>query len=136
MWKYGLLLAFAVAMLPGCGVIRPAATGEAPLVATARQGHRPPDYKWQADKRVAAMLKDPESRRVDVTSNPYGGLVCGRVNAKNSLGGYVGFQPFYVVFDAAGSVSDSFTISEADASRLWQFLPPAQVTLLSACRYQ
>lgn len=47
------------------------------------------------EARVRQNLKDPESARFDkVTFNTETGAGCGYVNAKNSMGGYVGFQSF------------------------------------------
>lgn len=60
------------------------------------------DYKLEKDgvEAVRAAMLDPESaqfRNVRVVANRGGGkLVCGEVNSKNRLGGYVGFQPFLV----------------------------------------
>jgi len=43
--------------------------------------------------KFARILKDPDSLQVEVvTTKP--GVVCGRYNAKNSYGGYVGFKNF------------------------------------------
>ena len=42
-------------------------------------------------------LKDPDSakfRNIKVVDTPEGKFVCGEMNAKNSLGGYVGYKPF------------------------------------------
>ena len=53
----------------------------------------------QTKKNVKDLLKDPESaqfRNVKVVINTEGKKsVCGQVNAKNSYGGYTGFQSFY-----------------------------------------
>ncbi len=49
----------------------------------------------QVKAAVGAQLKDPWSahyRNVRVS----GKLICGQVNAKNSMGGYTGFVPFYI----------------------------------------
>lgn len=67
-----------------------------------------------AKAKLAMKLKDPESARyADVVKAEKGSMVCGWVNSKNSYGGYVGFQPFFVVGDqvvirdsTAGSVSN------------------------------
>jgi hypothetical protein len=61
----------------------------------------PPDLKRFATATVAAMLKDPESARYRFDFLSIGAnseAVCGAVNAKNSYGGYVGMQRFYVEF--------------------------------------
>lgn len=51
-------------------------------------------------ERVMQMLRDPESARFQGLFEGYDRkkreiVVCGEVNAKNGLGGYVGFVPFY-----------------------------------------
>ena len=48
-------------------------------------------------KEVKAMLNDPNSaefRNIKIFEN---GNYCGEVNAKNKMGGYVGFQSFFMV---------------------------------------
>jgi hypothetical protein len=50
---------------------------------------------------LVKKLKDPDSalfRNIKVVSRPEGKLVCGEMNAKNSLGGYVGYKPFIGAF--------------------------------------
>jgi hypothetical protein len=55
-----------------------------------------------AQAKLGAQLKDPESARfTGLVIAPGKGLVCGWVNAKNSYGGYVGYQPFFVMGDSA-----------------------------------
>ena len=50
-----------------------------------------------AKARIVSMLKDPDSAKFkDVAVSVSSGAVCGRVNAKNSHGGYVGFRRFIV----------------------------------------
>ncbi|HEY8604728.1 hypothetical protein [Tsuneonella suprasediminis] len=44
---------------------------------------------------AAAELKDPSSAQFRHLTR-VGNLVCGEINGKNSYGGYVGFEPFYV----------------------------------------
>lgn len=46
---------------------------------------------------VSEQLKDPQSARFQNEREVRKGLYCGEVNAKNSFGGYTGFQPFIVV---------------------------------------
>jgi hypothetical protein len=62
----------------------------------------------EAKAQVLANLKDPDSarfeglREVHLTSGGKGStidVVCGSVNAKNSMGGYVGFLPFAYLKD-------------------------------------
>lgn len=56
-------------------------------------------------KRVASLMKDPESAQFDSVTfhqtsegegEPYIGYVCGYVNAKNSFGAYTGKKAFIV----------------------------------------
>lgn len=72
--------------------------------ATAHAGILPPDYKQKIDEKFSSTLIDPDSRRIEYLGHPYGGLVCGYVNAKNRMGGYTGRHPFYAVFSATGSL--------------------------------
>ena len=63
----------------------------------------------QAKEAVGRELKDPGSaqyRDIEV----YDGVVCGQVNAKNSYGGYVGFQPFLTVRSTAAIGGDESTV--------------------------
>lgn len=53
----------------------------------------------QAKKWVAGMMKDPASAQFDAVKTLGEGrdmLACGKVNAKNSYGGYGGFKSFMV----------------------------------------
>lgn len=51
----------------------------------------------EAEKKVRDQLRDPESAQFsDVTTAGNGLLVCGMVNAKNGMGGYVGRRKFVV----------------------------------------
>jgi hypothetical protein len=55
--------------------------------------HETPIQKVEAG--VRRNLKDPESARFErVTFNPATGAGCGYVNARNSMGGYSGFEAF------------------------------------------
>lgn len=50
----------------------------------------------EAKDAVKSMLNDPDSAKFSHLSNGVGkGDVCGLVNAKNRMGGYVGDTPFY-----------------------------------------
>lgn len=48
----------------------------------------------RAKQAVEAGLKDPGSVEYEQVTAYNGGVVCGKYNAKNSFGGYVGFKPF------------------------------------------
>lgn len=55
----------------------------------------------QAKVLVAERMRDPESTRFKPEYTAYktsagDTIVCGTVNAKNAMGGYVGYRPFYV----------------------------------------
>ncbi len=71
---------------------------------TAQAGKLPKDYKSQIDARFAQTLIDPDSRQIQYLTFPYGGLVCGYINAKNRLGGYTGREPFYAIFSSDGEL--------------------------------
>ena len=59
------------------------------------------DAEAQAKAAVTARLKDPESARfTDIVVK--GDRICGRVNAKNSFGGYVGPR-FWIYETVAGT---------------------------------
>lgn len=73
--------------------------------ARVMAGHGGPDLKrlgeqafmTSAKKAIAEQLKDPDSaqfKNLRVVQFASGALVCGEVNAKNSFGGYSGFQRF------------------------------------------
>jgi hypothetical protein len=87
--------------------------------AVAESGRLPADYKKKIDQYLLRNLKDPDSRKVAYGSTPYGGLVCGEVNAKNSYGGYTGSQPFYTIFDSSGNMS-TFELFPPDAIKSWR----------------
>ncbi|HEX7385825.1 MAG TPA: hypothetical protein VF285_00935 [Castellaniella sp.] len=63
---------------------------------------------------VVAGLKDPDSAKF---RNQYG--VCGEVNAKNALGGYVGYRRFIAVREDLVVVDDGLTTSPADFEKVW-----------------
>lgn len=82
--------------------------------ASADYGKPPENYEGIIKEHFEAQLKDPDSARY-IFSNPvkaygnegilYGGgirwagyLVKVEVNAKNSFGGYVGYEPYLVLF--------------------------------------
>lgn len=68
-----------------------------------KQGRLPKDYRNIVDEHISSMLNDPPSRRVAFTKEPYGGLVCGTVNAKNQFGGYGRPSWFYALFNSQGA---------------------------------
>jgi hypothetical protein len=47
---------------------------------------------------IADRLKDPDSAKFRrMSSDTYAAFFCGEVNAKNSMGGYVGYKRFYAI---------------------------------------
>lgn len=55
---------------------------------------QPVDVEALVKADAVARLKDPESAQFRNVRTVHG-IVCGELNAKNSFGGYVGFEPFY-----------------------------------------
>ena len=60
-------------------------------------------YTWKTQfsheakiaKLVKAVLTDPESAQFkNISLNKESGVTCGEVNAKNKMGGYIGFTKF------------------------------------------
>ena len=80
------------------------------LCAPTYAADTPDDFKSQVDQALSAQLKDPDSRKIEILSQPIGGLVCGTINAKNSYGGYVGKQRFFVSFDASKKVHEAMIL--------------------------
>lgn len=68
----------------------------APKTAEEMQAEKASEAISTAKAIITSTLKDPESAEFKdpVYSN---GAVCGRVNAKNSLGGYGGFKRYVVI---------------------------------------
>jgi len=71
-----------------------------------------------AERAVRRELKDPDSAQFkDVRANyteEFGVVACGRVNAKNELGGYTGFRRFVfgdgrVILERRDNVSDAWS---------------------------
>lgn len=102
----------ALAGLAGCATYEPT-----PDVIAQGRAAAPPRSEEAAEKAVseyfAAQLFDPYSARYEIVqpinsyktwfaSDPmHGWFVCGTVNAKNRMGGYVGASPFWAFFDPA-----------------------------------
>jgi hypothetical protein len=51
--------------------------------------------KHEAEEAVKRLLNDPDSAQFSKVTTSSGGNVCGLVNARNRMGGYVGATPFY-----------------------------------------
>lgn len=83
---------------------------------------------------VLNQLKDPESAqfkdlRYVGNWTKFGGMLCGKVNAKNELGGYAGFSRFWVLGESAfvdhqdGTyVSSDDPCAEFEAKGKWWWL--------------
>ena len=76
----------------------------------------------RAKTALAATLKDPDSAKfgdmLRVPSNQ-GDYVCGRINAKNSLGGYAGAQKFSVAPNGDVAIAGETTALHVWASPCW-----------------
>lgn len=84
---------------------------------------------------VRATLKDPDSaqfRNVALFLNESGtGRVCGEVNAKNSFGGYTGFEVFYYAADTVEVVTQrTATVDGVDAETWARIVAQACHTLV------
>jgi len=82
--------------------------------AQVRATSLPANYQQLIDAEFVATLKDPESRKIVYGRNPYGSLVCGTLNARNSYGGYTGQQPFHAYFTATGKLAELLIYSPSD----------------------
>ena len=74
----------------------------------------------KARKQVAAMMKDPDSatfRTLHVGKHEGARYVCGEINAKNSMGGYVGFMKF--LSDGAAATELDEGASDYFRMNLW-----------------
>jgi hypothetical protein len=76
------------------------------------------DATKEIRSRFSYILKDPASLQLQVvTSKP--GVICGRYNAKNSYGGYVGFKNFTyqsgTLYTVGTIVQPNGTVRDVDA---------------------
>lgn len=100
MYKFALLSVLALA---ACGDPNTAAVNARPSALT--------DIDRVAVKAgLVDGLKDPSAAQLRNVvaydlSNGQGRAICGEVNGKNALGGYVGFRPFYLRMKGAELVS-------------------------------
>ena len=73
----------------------------------------------EVKESVKRALNDPESARfTDLKPGKKQGDVCGFVNAKNRMGGYVGETPF-VYIKTSGAVSMVSEVAQRDFRMLW-----------------
>jgi hypothetical protein len=97
-----LLAAASTADAAGCKSIsdpaaRLACFDSAPKIAAKKAAPKPPDEFSAAKAAMARKLTDPESARFDdlfKVQADSGEAVCGMVNSKNRMGGYVGATGF------------------------------------------
>jgi hypothetical protein len=87
------------------------------LGAAAAAWHQTQHAPAEAAKEaIRGTLKDPDSALFrNVKFYSFTGATCGQFNAKNSMGGYVGYRKF--VFTQTGKLSvqgDDYTIDEAE----------------------
>ncbi len=118
--KYAIIFFLGIFLLSGC------ATGPTPQqLANADYGPPPPaNYKDLVKKEFELQLIDPVSAiyRFNEPSQGYikasplygtqltfGWRACGLINAKNRFGGYVGWEPFFVLFKNKSIVFSTFT---------------------------
>ncbi|WP_126223393.1 hypothetical protein [Burkholderia ambifaria] len=94
-------------------------TQEDPAPAVRAAANGADDAKWEREQLAAVetvadrALKDPGSaqyRNVKVFPGQY---ACGEVNARNSLGGYMGYSDFFVVIVTSDGVNIDPTQSKA-----------------------
>jgi hypothetical protein len=105
-----------------------------PAVAPPKQASEAELLSAQSAKAaelVKAQLKDPDSARFrNVRTVPFmgigsqvGDVFCGEVNARNSMGGYTGFESFAANLAARQDVQKVFIVEPSDASaKVWHDL--------------
>lgn len=106
------LLILSVLLLSGCGTVYQSRRNNLLQTATPKDYGPPPPINHQeiAKNIVLKQLKDPESAKFEEWSAPRRDIIqqgfaspvpilvwitSVNVNAKNSYGGYVGFQPYF-----------------------------------------
>jgi hypothetical protein len=107
-------------------------------------------FRRNAEAAIKSGLFDPSSAQIEwpygftqgtwkplLRKRISGYLTCGRVNAKNRMGGYVGATAFVVVLDASGNVifkdigdGGSYDLVAASCHKSASMFPPPQVELL------
>jgi len=76
---------------------------------------------------VTNNLKDPQSAQFKDVKKYSEGVICGSVNAKNAMGGYVGFSPF--IFNGRQSNYLDMVPISGDVSIFCNDLPKKRVTM-------
>jgi len=69
-------------------------------LAAVQKIEAPSDAEQKIRAWFSESLKDPMSAQIAYAKS--GGLICGKVNAKNSYGGYVGAKPFGALLNESG----------------------------------
>jgi hypothetical protein len=85
------------------------------------------NYIGEHKMRIKAMLKDPgsaEFRKVFVSKSSGMPVVCGQVNAKNSFGGFSGYQRF-ISAGTTQALESAMGVGEMD--KTWKLLCAEQV---------
>lgn len=79
-------------------------------------------YQWKYDEWVTipkarqpvqALMRDPASAQFRNERIASGGVLCGEVNSKNAMGGYVGFKKFISMGSSANYLEDHGRLEEA-----------------------
>jgi hypothetical protein len=110
-------LLFTIALVSLAAIASPKKATPPPPAPTAEETAAKARDKLIADAQtlITDRLKDPESARFRaVFTSPKMLAVCGEVNAKNSMGGYVGFRRFIVAQDKAGTEEDGSYFVESN----------------------
>jgi len=71
---------------------------ERKLIDEVRSSTLPDDYKEQIDAEFVRILEDPDSYRIEYLKNPYGSLICGTIDVKNSSSNYTGKNLYYAIW--------------------------------------
>ncbi len=90
-------------IIGAAGLIALAAWGTSPKTMSDIQGMREAGARDRAVELVKRKLKDPASAKFSTLTNRPA-AVCGLVNARNSFGGFTGWQVF-VVTDAGAAIN-------------------------------
>lgn len=102
------VVALACGLLGGCG---PSAEEKAVQAAREAEARAISEFVEAAKSETARDLRDPASaqfRDLQVASFDMRYVLCGEVNAKNAMGAYAGYVPFYAIeVIRAGRISGS-----------------------------
>jgi len=105
-----ILLALMLAsLLTACNKASENSSANSPTPAASQSSDE--QDKEQAQRAVLNLLKDPGSAQFRNVRKTKPGFVCGEVNAKNGMGGYVGFKQFEWTILAP---NDAIMLSDTD----------------------